>query len=64
MAEWTYRFRPVADGTEVEETWRIIRDDERITALPEEQLKGLLSMTETGIETTLANLKEIVEAQR
>ena len=58
VVEWTYRFRPVADGTEVEETWRVIRDDERITGLPDEQLKGLLLMTETGIETTLANFEE------
>ena len=62
VAEWTYRFRPLAHGTDVEETWRIIRDDERITGLPDEQLKGLLSMTERGIETTLANLKKIAEA--
>jgi Polyketide cyclase / dehydrase and lipid transport len=62
VVEWTYRFRPVADGTEVEESWRVIKDDERITGLPEEHLQGLLSMTETGIEVTLANLKKIAEA--
>ena len=44
--------------------WRIIRDDERITGLPDEHLRGLLAMTETGIETTLANLKKIAEASR
>lgn len=62
VAEWTYRFRPVGDGTEVEESWRIIRDDERITGLGDDALKGLMTMTETGIETTLANLKKIAES--
>jgi hypothetical protein len=62
LAEWTYRFRPVADGTEVEETWRIIRDDERITGLGDEHIKGLVTMTESGIEATLANLKMVAES--
>jgi hypothetical protein len=62
VAEWTYRFRPVGDGTEVEESWRIIRDDERITGLGDDALKGLMTMTETGIETTLANLKKVAES--
>jgi hypothetical protein len=53
---------PVDEGTEVVESWRIIREDDRISALSDEEVKGLLSMTVTGIETTLANLKKIAEA--
>jgi hypothetical protein len=52
----------VGEGTEVEESWQIIRDDERITGLGDDALKGLMTMTETGIETTLANLKKIAES--
>jgi uncharacterized protein YndB with AHSA1/START domain len=62
VVEWSYQFRPVADGTEVEESWRMVRESEHITAMSEEQLNGLVSMTESGIEATLANLKAIAEA--
>ncbi len=62
VVEWSYRFRPVAKGTEVEESWRMVRESEHIMAMSDEQLKALLSMTESGIETTLANLKTIAEA--
>jgi hypothetical protein len=62
VAEWTYRFLPVDEGTEVVESWKIIRQDDRISALSDEEVKGLLSMTVTGIETTLANLKKVAEA--
>jgi uncharacterized protein YndB with AHSA1/START domain len=62
VASWTYQFRPVGGGTEVEESWKIVREDDRISSLSDDEVKGLLGMTETGIETTLANLKKIAEA--
>jgi hypothetical protein len=70
VASWTYEFRPVDDGsaggteagTEVVESWKIIREDDRISALSDEEVKGLIGMTESGMETTLANLKKVAEA--
>jgi hypothetical protein len=64
-AEWSYRFNPVDgddDGTEVEESWRILRLNEFLSRLSDEQLQGLMRTTESGIETTLSNLKRVVEA--
>jgi hypothetical protein len=63
-AEWSYRFRPLDGGaaTEVEESWRILRITERLSALSDEQLAAMKAMTETGIEATLANLKRVVES--
>jgi hypothetical protein len=49
-------------GTEVVESWKIIREDDRISALSDAEVKGLIGMTESGIETTLANLKKVAEA--
>jgi uncharacterized protein YndB with AHSA1/START domain len=62
VASWTYQFRPAGNGTEVEESWKIVREDDRISALSDDEVKGLLMMTETGIEATLANLKKLAEA--
>ena len=62
VAEWTYRFRPVDQGTEVEESWRILRMVDRLSALGDEVLNGLKTSTESGIEATLANLKKIAES--
>lgn len=61
-AEWTYRFQPVQGGTEVEEAWRIIRLNERLSALSDEAMYGLRANTESGIEATLENLKKVAEA--
>jgi hypothetical protein len=62
VASWSYQFQPVDGGTEVVESWKIIREDDRISALSDDEVKGLIGMTESGIETTLANLKKIAEA--
>ena len=62
VAEWVYRFRPVDEGTEVEESWQIIRMNERLSALSDEQFEELKRMTESGIEATLANLKGVAES--
>jgi hypothetical protein len=60
-AEWTYRFRAVDGGTEVEESWRLLQLNERLQALSDEQLHGFKQMTASGMETTLANLKALAE---
>jgi hypothetical protein len=62
VAEWTYRFQPVPEGTEVEESWRIVRLNERLSALSDEAMHGLRTMTESGIEATLENLKKVAES--
>jgi carbon monoxide dehydrogenase subunit G len=62
VAEWSYRFRPVEKGTEVEESWRILRMVDRLAALGDEVLSGLKTSTESGIEATLANLKKVAES--
>jgi hypothetical protein len=61
-AEWSYRFRPIDEGTEVEESWRILRFNEFLRGLTDEQLQGLQRRTESGIEATLVNLKRVAEA--
>ena len=62
VAEWSYRFRPVEQGTEVEESWRILRMVERLRALGDDVLNGMKANTESGIEATLANLKSVAES--
>jgi uncharacterized protein YndB with AHSA1/START domain len=62
VAEWTYRFRPVDQGTEVEESWRILRMVDRLRELGDDVLNQLKAGTETGIEATLGKLKEVAES--
>jgi Polyketide cyclase / dehydrase and lipid transport len=60
--EWLYRFSPVEGGTKVEESWRVFRMSEGLSALSDEQLQGLKAKTEAGMENTLANLKSVAES--
>lgn len=62
VVEWSYRFRPVDQGTEVEESWTILRMVDRLKALGDEALMGLKASTESGIESTLGNLKKVAES--
>ena len=62
VAEWSYRFRAVEQGTEVEETWRILRMVEQLSSLGDEVLTRMKENTESGIEATLANLKTVAES--
>jgi hypothetical protein len=62
VVEWAYRFRPHDEGTEVEESWRVIRLNDRLSALSDDEIAGLMKMTESGIEETLANLKGVAES--
>jgi hypothetical protein len=62
VAEWSYRFRPIEQGTEVEESWRILRMVEQLRALGDDVLNSMKTNTESGIEATLANLKRVAES--
>jgi uncharacterized protein YndB with AHSA1/START domain len=62
VAEWSYRFRPVDQGTEVEESWRILRMVEQLSALGDDVLTRMKTNTESGIEATLAALKTVAES--
>jgi hypothetical protein len=53
---WGYRFRPVDGGTEIEESWQIVRLHERMAEMTDEQVDKLKERTRTSIEGTLANL--------
>jgi hypothetical protein len=53
---WGYRFRPVDGGTEIEESWRVVRLHERMAAMTDEQVEKLKERTRSSIEGTLANL--------
>jgi hypothetical protein len=66
VTRWGYRFTAVADGTEVEESWRLLPSGlAQFHALPEEQRRmvtaNILGGTVTGMEQTLANLKRVAE---
>jgi uncharacterized protein YndB with AHSA1/START domain len=69
FTEWRYRFEPVVGGTAVTETWSMVRDfpqqtgDSPVAGMdPEELQKRMLENFGTGIEQTLARLKESLEA--
>ncbi|HLY84204.1 MAG TPA: SRPBCC family protein [Acidimicrobiales bacterium] len=59
---WGYRFTPVAGGTEVEESWAILRVYPRIENMGDAELLALRDSTLAGIQATLANLKQAAEA--
>ncbi len=62
VVEWSYRFSSVHQGTEVQESWKILRMVDRLSALGDEFLINLKMSTESGIEATLANLKKVSES--
>ncbi|HEY2330561.1 MAG TPA: SRPBCC family protein [Acidimicrobiales bacterium] len=53
---WGYRFSPVEGGTEIEESWQIVRLHERMAEMTDEQVDKMKERTRTSIEGTLANL--------
>lgn len=53
---WGYRFNAVDGGTEIEESWRIVRVSERLGQMTDEQVQSLRERTESSIATTLANI--------
>jgi uncharacterized protein YndB with AHSA1/START domain len=67
FTEWRYAFLPVEGGTEVSETWTLIRDlptQGGATTSPteaEDRRKRMIELFSTGIEQTLAKLKSAAE---
>jgi hypothetical protein len=57
---WSYTFTPVADGTEVVETWSL-QEHPRLVELGEETLRMVQSRSQAGIEQTLVRLKQLFE---
>ena len=65
---WSYAFAPTDGGTEVTESWQLLPDYPglRLRADPDADIVALLDerreIAQTGIATTLANLKLAAEA--
>jgi hypothetical protein len=67
MTRWGYTFTVVEGGTDVEESWQLTPSAlETVNAMPEEQrdeiVETVLPNTLSGMEETLANLKQVAEA--
>lgn len=61
-AQWRYTFTPVDGGTRVEESSAVVRLSGPFAEMPEERLRAIVAGNQTGIETTLANLKAAAES--
>jgi Polyketide cyclase / dehydrase and lipid transport len=59
-ARWGYTFTPVEGGTKVDETWGLLNNP-RLEAVGEERLRQLQVRNQSGMEQTLANLKQLLE---
>jgi hypothetical protein len=55
---WGYTFRPADGGTEIEESWRLVRVHERMAAMSPEDVDKLVARTTSGMERTLAAIAE------
>lgn len=60
---WRYTFTPKKSGTDIEESWHLLRLNERLSALTQEGLEALKERTSTSIRDTLQNLKAAAEGQ-
>jgi uncharacterized protein YndB with AHSA1/START domain len=60
-AKWSYTFTPVEGGTEVKETW-VLFDNPGLADIEEAQLQKASTRNRSGMEETLAKLKELLEA--
>jgi hypothetical protein len=61
LVRWGYKFLPVDGGTQVVEDWRIVNSYPQLEQLPESRFAELPAMMLDGMETTLANLKGLLE---
>jgi len=59
-ARWRYTFTPGEGGTVVEESWLYLSEPTE-EALRDGRLQARMATNESGIATTLANLKRVVE---
>lgn len=61
FSRWGYTFEPVAGGTKVEETWRILHEYDALVDLGEKAWKGMPEWFAGDIANTLSNLKVRLE---
>jgi hypothetical protein len=62
LIRWGYTFEPVDGGTQVEETWRILRPYAQLEGATDEDFERLIRNFEHAIAATLTNLKARFEA--
>jgi len=60
-ARWSYVFTPVVGGTEVKETWKMLRILPQLEARGEDFVSGLPEARRKNMEETLARLKALYE---
>jgi hypothetical protein len=60
-ARWRYVFTPVVGGTQVEETWKMLRILPQLEARGEDFVSGLPEVRRKNMEETLARLKALYE---
>ncbi|HEY3941223.1 MAG TPA: SRPBCC family protein [Acidimicrobiales bacterium] len=60
-SRWSYRFAPVGGGTEVTESWMMF-DNPGLAGISPEQLEKASTRNRSGMEETLARLKQLLEA--
>jgi len=60
---WRYTFTPAPGGTEVEESWTILRLTPTLAELTTDQRRRLVERTRSGIEATLTALKRVAESR-
>ena len=60
-AKWSYTFTPVEGGTEVNESW-VLFDNPGLANIEEAQLQKAFARNQSGMEETLAKLKQLLEA--
>jgi hypothetical protein len=60
-ARWGYVFTPVGGGTQVEETWKLLRISPQLEAIGEDFVNGLPEARRKNMEETLVRLKAIFE---
>lgn len=59
---WRYTLTAVAGGTEVEESWTILRLTPTLAELTADQRRRLVERTRSGIDETLTALKRVAES--
>jgi hypothetical protein len=61
-ARWSYRFEPTAEGTLVTESWDPVDLSRLVPDLTPDVAAKMRDRIRTGIEATLARLREVAEA--
>jgi hypothetical protein len=61
FTQWTYRFTPHGDGTEVEERWELLRLAPRYLAMTSDEQQEVVDRARENMERTLRSLKDAAE---